>query len=236
MKTRSFAFVLAIVTTLATPPASALTVFDPSNYAQNVLQAVRALQQINNQIQSLQHEILMLQNMARNLERMDYSSIYAIQNALGSIIFLMNRAEGIAFEIGHTEREWARYYPQEYEAAVTGDRLLLDARQRWVYEMEGLRQTMLVQSQVVRNLEADNDELGRLIERSQAAIGNLQVSQAGNQLVALNIKQQIQLQELAAAQYRSEALERARVAMSQERARVQFEQFIGDGQGYSRAR
>src|SRR3546814_3163621 len=93
---------------LGTPPVSALTVFDPSNYAQNVLQAVRALQQINNQIQSLQHEILMLQNMARNLERMDYSSIYAIQNALGSIIFLMNRAEGIAFEIGHTEREWAR--------------------------------------------------------------------------------------------------------------------------------
>src|SRR3546814_20061770 len=105
MKTSSFSYVLAFAIILGTPPVSALTVFDPSNYAQNVLQAVRALQQINNQIQSLQHEVLMLQNMARNLERMDYSSLYAIQNALGSIIFLMNRAEGIAFERSEKRRE-----------------------------------------------------------------------------------------------------------------------------------
>src|SRR3546814_15088815 len=34
-------------------------VFDPSNYAQNVLTAARTLQQINNQIQSLQNEASM---------------------------------------------------------------------------------------------------------------------------------------------------------------------------------
>ncbi len=38
-------------------------VFDPSNYAQNVLTATRALQQINNQIQSLQNQAMMLQNI-----------------------------------------------------------------------------------------------------------------------------------------------------------------------------
>ena len=35
-------------------PAAQLVVFDPNNYAQNVLTAARALQQINNQIVSLQ--------------------------------------------------------------------------------------------------------------------------------------------------------------------------------------
>ena len=36
---------------LATTPAWAqMTVFDPTNYASNVLQAARALEQINNQI------------------------------------------------------------------------------------------------------------------------------------------------------------------------------------------
>src|SRR3546814_18017416 len=49
-------------------------VFDPSNYSQNVLQAVRALQQINNQIRSLQNEVLMLQNLAKHLARLDYRS------------------------------------------------------------------------------------------------------------------------------------------------------------------
>jgi type IV secretion system protein TrbJ len=34
-------------------PASAIIVFDPSNYAQSVITAARSLEQINNQIRSL---------------------------------------------------------------------------------------------------------------------------------------------------------------------------------------
>ena len=49
----------------AAPPSSAqVVVFDPSNYAQNVLTAARALQQINNQITSLQNQAQMLINQA----------------------------------------------------------------------------------------------------------------------------------------------------------------------------
>src|SRR3546814_8139795 len=43
------------------------TVFDPSNYTQNTLTAVRTLEQINNQINQLQNEAQMLMNQARNL-------------------------------------------------------------------------------------------------------------------------------------------------------------------------
>ena len=44
-------------------------VYDPSNYAQNLLTAARTLQQINNQITSLQNEAQMLINQAKNLAR-----------------------------------------------------------------------------------------------------------------------------------------------------------------------
>jgi type IV secretion system protein TrbJ len=54
---------------LAAPPACAqVTVYDPANHAQNVLQAVRALQELDNQVRQLAHEIDMLENMARDLE------------------------------------------------------------------------------------------------------------------------------------------------------------------------
>ena len=57
-----------LATTAIVPPAQAQwTVFDPQNYAQNLLEAARALQQINNQIQALQNQAVMLQNMATNL-------------------------------------------------------------------------------------------------------------------------------------------------------------------------
>src|SRR3546814_5876643 len=126
-------------------PVGALTVFDPSNYSQNVLQAARALQQINNQIQSLQNQVLMLQNMAQNLQRLDYSSLGPIVTALRNINLLMARAQGIAFQVDSTEREFARLYPKHYAATVTTDALARDARGRWEHSMDALRQTMLLQ-------------------------------------------------------------------------------------------
>ena len=39
-------------------------VFDPTNYSQNVLTAARALEEVNNQIQSLENEAKMLANEA----------------------------------------------------------------------------------------------------------------------------------------------------------------------------
>ena len=67
------------LSTVMVTPAYALfgfgdIVFDPSNYAENVLQAARALEQINNQIQSLQNEAQMLINQARNLASLPHSS------------------------------------------------------------------------------------------------------------------------------------------------------------------
>lgn len=220
------------------PPAHALfgagdVVFDPSNYAQNVLQAARALQQINNQIQSLQNQVLMLQNMARNLQRLDDDSLGPIVTALRGINLLMARAQGIAFQIDSTEREFARLYPKQYAATVTSDVLARDARGRWEHSMDALRQTMLVQAQVVQNVEVDSGELARLVTQSQAAVGNLQAVQATNQLIALSTKQQLQTQEMVAAQYRAEALERARATASQEQARAQFSRFLGDGTAYT---
>ena len=99
--------------------------------------------------------------------------------------------------------------------------------------MDALRQTMLVQAQVVGSVEADTGELSRLVTESQAAIGSLQAAQATNQLIALSTKQQLQTQELMAAQYRSRSLEDARAAAVQEQARAQFVRFIGDGVAYT---
>src|SRR3546814_4797639 len=106
--------------------------------------------------------------------------------------------------------------PKHYAATVTTDELARDARGRWEHSMDALRQTMLVQAQVVQNVEVDSGELARLVTQSQAAVGNLQALQATNQLIALSTKQQLQTQEMVAAQYRAEALERARATTAQE--------------------
>ena len=60
----------AVVPMIAPMPAYAQfggIVYDPTNHAENLLTAARALEQINNQIAQLQTEAQMLINQARNL-------------------------------------------------------------------------------------------------------------------------------------------------------------------------
>jgi len=214
-------------------PAAAFTVFDPWNYGQNVIQAARALEQINNQIQSLQNEATMLQDMAKHLQRLDYSSLGQITGALQRIDGLMNQADGIAFEVDATDAAFRQQFPEQYDAAVTTDRFVADARTRWRDSMSAYHETMRIQAQVVENVQDDGATLSELMTASQGAVGSLQAQQATNQLLALSTKQQLQIQNLMAAQYRSEALDEARKAQAEEAARAATARFLGTGTAYT---
>ena len=75
----SVALVAIPLSGLMAPPASAqLAVYDPANHAQNILQAVRALQEIDNQVRQLTHEIDMIEKMARDLETLPVEVARAI--------------------------------------------------------------------------------------------------------------------------------------------------------------
>src|SRR3546814_20880343 len=88
----------------------------------------------------------MLQNMAQNLQRLDYSSLGPIVTALRNINLLMARAQGIAFQVDSTEREFARLYPTHYAATVTTDEPDRDARGRWETSMDQPTQTLPLRS------------------------------------------------------------------------------------------
>src|SRR3546814_4536141 len=55
-------------------------VYDPSNYAQNVLTAARTLHQINNQIQQIQDQANSLINAARHLASLPAQTIQMLQS------------------------------------------------------------------------------------------------------------------------------------------------------------
>jgi len=231
--------IIAAVTAMlfAVQPAQAQLggiVFDPRNYAQNMLTAARTLQQISNQVQSLQHEATMLQNMARNLDRLDFSSLQQISSSLRRIGTLMNQAEGIALNVSATNAALDASFPRSGNGALSTDQTVVRAQTQWQASMDGWRQTMRVQAQVVENVQADAPLLRSLVSASQGADGAMQAQQAANQLTALSIQQQMQLQTMMAAQYRADALERARQAQALEAARQETQRFIGSADIYTR--
>ncbi|OJY70832.1 MAG: P-type conjugative transfer protein TrbJ [Sphingobium sp. 66-54] len=225
------AFVMAL--SLSSAPAQAIIVFDPSNYSQNILTAARTLQQINNQIQSLQNDAQMLVNQARNLTRIDFPQLQAITQTLQQIDQLMGQAQAIRFQVTGLDQQFARQFPDDFGAALGTNQRVIAARSRLDATMDGFRHTMTVQAQVVENVQADAQALSAIVARSQGADGALQVSQATNQLLALTAKQQFQIQTLMAAQYRATTAEAARRLQAEQEARNATKKFLGSGTAYT---
>ena len=237
MKTFAAAFgaiaatALTVTATFAGPgaPATAagMPVFDATNYAQNLLQAARALDQINNQVKSLQNEASMLQGMAKNLETLDFPQLQKITSAMQRIDRLMGEAQAIDFKVDGLDRQMSALFPGALGRAATGDQKIAEARGRLDAAMAAWRQSMRVQAQVAENVREDAGVLNALAASSQSSAGALQVGQAANQLLALGIKQQLQLQNLMASEFREAALERARRAQAEEDGRASTRRFLG---------
>jgi P-type conjugative transfer protein TrbJ len=208
-------------------------VYDPANHVENIITAIRSLEQINNQVQQLANEARMLINQARNLTSLPTTIAPDLQSSLWRIDNLIGAARGIAYDVTAIDAEYQRLFPEDYAAAVTTSQILQDAQEAWALARGGFQHSLNVQAEVVGQIRSDTLLLDRLVASSQSAVGNLQVAQAGNQLTALAAKQSMQLQSLMAASSRADALEKARALAARAQGKARFENFLGDRSAYA---
>ncbi|EPH0448327.1 P-type conjugative transfer protein TrbJ [Pseudomonas aeruginosa] len=222
---------LAVSPMIATP-AHAIIVFDPSNYAQNVLTAARSLEQITHQITSLQNEAQMLINQARNLASLPFSALQQIQQSVQKTQQLLNQAQNIAFNVQQIDQAFQSQYGN-VSMSASNQQLVADARARWKNTVGGLQDAMRVQAGVVGNIDSNRTQMSELVGRSQSATGALQATQAGNQILALQSQQLSDLVALLAANGRAGALTEAERAAAAEQGREQRRRFLTPGSGYT---
>src|SRR6516162_6290351 len=167
------ASLIAITIAADVKPASAqLIVFDPSNYAQHVLTAARALQQINNQIVSLQNQAQMLINQARNLATLPFSSLLQLEQSILRTQQLLAQAQRIAYDIQQIDRAFSTTYAPA-SASVSDQALIANAQSRWQNAMSGFQDAMRTQATVVGNLDTNRTQMSALVTSSQGATGSL---------------------------------------------------------------
>jgi P-type conjugative transfer protein TrbJ len=217
---------------IGVPARAQMTVFDPSNYSQNVLTAARALEQVNNEILSLQNQATSLINEARNLASLPYSALEPLQQAIGQTQQLLAQAQRIAYDVNAIDQAFSRAYPQSYTSSTSSQQLLTDAQTRWLNSLAGFQDAMRVQAGVVQNLDLTRAQIANLVSTSQSATGALQAAQSGNQLIALQTNQLADLTAVMASIARAQSLEGARSVASQAQAREQLERFLNYGPGY----
>jgi P-type conjugative transfer protein TrbJ len=221
-----------IVLRVVVPANAQMIVNDPSNYAQNVLQATRALQQINNQIASLRNQTQMIANQLKHLESLPYSSLQAIEQSISRTQQLLAQAQRVAYDINQIDQTFQRYYPRAYASATSSQQLVADAELRWQNSLAAYQDALRLQAGVVQSLDTTRVQTDGLVTASQAAVGILQANQAGNQLVALQTRQLADLTAVVASQARAQTLEGSRLVANQAQAQVQINRFLLSGQSY----
>ncbi|TPM34732.1 P-type conjugative transfer protein TrbJ [Mesorhizobium sp. B2-3-4] len=221
----------AALSPMLATPAHAFIVFDPSNYTQNVLTAARSLEQITNQITSLQNQAQMLINQARNLASLPFSSLQQLQQSVQRTQQLLGQAQNVAYDVQQIDQAFQQKYGN-VSLSASDQQLVADARSRWGNTVGGLQDAMRVQAGVVGNIDTNRSEMSALVGQSQGATGALQATQAGNQLLALQAQQLADLTAVVAANGRAQALQSAEQATAADQGREQRRRFLTQGSGY----
>lgn len=228
---------LGLILGAGSQSADARVVFDPWNYRQNILTAVRSLSEVNQQIEQLRNEAQMIVKMDLDLTKLGSTISPELVRTLGELKSLMDQGNAIRMQVEETNSEMQRLFPDEFAETLNGDDIVRDAKARWDQTLSAYKRSANLQAKVSENVEQDSNLLETLLGRSRTAVGNLQASQTGNELTGLSVKQSLQLQQLMAAQYRADTMERSRRMAAEEEARVRFKTFLGSGSGaYSPAR
>jgi len=122
----------AFMLTATTLPASGQwIVFDPTNYAQNVLTAARELQQVNHDIQMIENQAASLINQARNLASLPYSVLSQLEQQINQTQQLLAQAQHIAYSVSTIDQAFTQIYPQTYSGSTSSQQLLAGAEIRW---------------------------------------------------------------------------------------------------------
>ena len=232
LRAAALAGVASLSIAFASAPAHAQwAVFDASNFSQNVLTAARTLQQINNQITSLQNEAQMLINQARNLANLPFSSLQALQQNIARTQALIAQAQGVAYNVQNIDQAFRTSYAPA-SASASDQTLIQGAQQRWQQSVQALQDAMRTQATVVGNIPSTATQMSSLVTASQGATGALQATQAGNQLLALQAQQLSDLTAAVAAQGRAQALESAQRQAAASQGQEQLRRFLQTPTGY----
>lgn len=194
------------------PPARAqMTVIDPTNLAQNLLQATRALEQINNQIRQIEQQAQMLAQNPLQLSP-------ELQQSIGRARELFSAAQGLTFQVEEMSEQLRTLYPETWEEFDL--RSIAGQTQQWSRENRAaIERAMQAQARAAEALGGTQEQIDRALQASANSEGQTGATQAGNQLLGLTAAQLTQIHALLIAQGRALETERLERVAREERGR-----------------
>lgn len=204
-------FFAAIAAPPLAPSASAEIVYDPTNHVENVLQAARALEQINNQLASLANE-------ARMLSQLNLQLSPELSQSIGAARQLLEQARGIRQNLATITADMQALYPNDMRGLDLES--LLRQSDRWLDQSRDSVETLMQASAAsTGQLGEAQSTMSRALTASAGAQGQTAAIQASTQALGVLSAQIAQLQQLQTAEARALASERLEQIAREQRAR-----------------
>lgn len=198
--------------------ARAITVIDPSNLAQNILQVSHMVEQLRNQVQQIEQAAAMLRSNPLQLSP-------ELSQSIREARALFQSVQGIAFEANQLGEQVRTLYPETWEDFDL-DRILSQS-DLWMRESrQSLQRAMEAEARAAQRIDQTRGRIDRALQSSSAAEGQTGAIQASNQLLGIQASQLAEIHALLIAQGRAVETERMeRLAREQRATEIQRRAF-----------
>ncbi|TVR78335.1 MAG: hypothetical protein EA405_14530 [Rhodospirillales bacterium] len=213
-------------TLLASSPAEALfgkVVYDPANHAENLLQVSHMVTQIQNTLTQIEYQL-------RSIQSGSFTLLPELTSMLQTVQSTIDTVTALAYDPLTIDADFIAAFPKAYAAATS----IIDIRATidWQIDLllDAAGDAARLQSDVAASIPKTQANIDSALAASQAAVGQTQAIQAGNELVAVLSTQMAQLHSLMIVEQRQAAMERAQAQSAKEAQREIVERAL-DGLG-----
>lgn len=198
------------------PQASAQwAVFDPTNFVQNFLQQLRAVQSNLNEVKQLQHQIEQLRYEAENIKGLAGGRWDVGADSISRLERLLDEGEALAVSGRNFEGQFKQVFPaykpeQDYRASYD----------KWSRtRKDSIFGAMRVANLQMTGIQDEQQALASLRSAARSTNGQKQALDAANQIALAQVAQMQQLRELMLAQAQSAGAQAAVAAQEAEAKR-----------------
>jgi len=201
IKIRGIAVAIALVcgggVMLAPPPASAQwAVFDPTNYIQNFMTQLRAVQSNANEAMQLARQLDQLRYMAQNTEALAGGNWDLSLESIDRLGSLLESGQSLAVSAGDFDRLFRQQYPDYDPGANYGDQY-----NQWLNgSRDSILGAMRVANMQVQGVNDERQAMTALRQAARSTTGQKAALDAANQIALAQVDQMQKLRGLMIAQ------------------------------------
>ena len=200
-------------------------VHDPTTFFQTTLIAARSLQSNVNEAIQLKQQAEQLLGQAKQLMTLPVSYVEQLEAELQRYYDLLNEGRALVYRAQGV----ARQFEELYGTVAHGQGNVLQRAQAILWQIKHAGRVSMEAQAIYDRLLAQKTTTQRLVTASQGAVGELQATQATNQLLAVLSDQQASLQQLHATLGRVQVSSVMQDMVANEQAQLNAQQFM---QGY----